>query len=62
MARYKVTTELKTPLWKKLLRWMRMYPKMETFELIFHDAWVDSFTKNHILVSNGAEIKIIKKL
>jgi len=61
MARYKVTTELKTPLWKKVLRWMRLYPKMEIFEIQL-SAWADSFEKGHILVSNGAEIKIIKKL
>nr|DAI89664.1 MAG TPA: hypothetical protein [Caudoviricetes sp.] len=62
MTRYKVTTELKTPLWKKIFRWLRIIPKLSTFELRFHDAWVEPLTKNHILVSNGAKIKIIKKL
>lgn len=61
IVRYKVTTELKTPIWKKLLRWMRLYSKMETFELQL-SAWADSFEKGHVLVTIGGKIKIIKKI
>ena len=61
MARYKVTTELKTPLWKKVLRWMRIYPKMETFELQTN---YDIFKPTEVIKAGwqNKTVKIIKKL
>lgn len=61
MSRYKVTTEIKTPVWKKILRWFRIVPKLKTFELIFTDPF-GGFDEGVILLSRRGEVKIIEKL
>lgn len=59
MARYKVTTELKTPLWKRVLRWFRLYSKMKTFEILFEG---DYYSVGEVLFGGDNQIKIIEKL
>lgn len=59
MIRYKVTTEINTPLWKKALRWLRLCPKMETFEILFGG---DYYSVGEILSGGNNKIKIIEKL
>jgi hypothetical protein len=57
--RYKVTTELKTPWWLKLLRWFRLKPKRDEFDLLLG---YDGFNKGDVL-SNGfnGEMLILSK-
>lgn len=61
MARYKVTTELKTPLWKKVLRWIKLIPALPTFTLILNDDF-DGFEKGSILFGGQGKVKIIEIL
>jgi len=39
MTVYKVTTELKTPWWLRLLRFFRVKDKRKDFELTFEKPW-----------------------
>lgn len=59
MDKYKVTIEIKTPIWKKILRWFRIMPKMETFELLLGG---DYYNVGELLSSGDNDIKIIEKL
>jgi len=56
MATYKVTTELKTPWWLKLLRFFHIKKKREWFEIAFHGG---SFSSMDLLKSEKGTIKII---
>jgi hypothetical protein len=57
--KYKVTTELDTPWWKRLFRWLRLSKPIEEFEI--------EFTKNYfkigdILDATNCKVKIIGKI
>lgn len=56
---YKVTTELRTPWWKKLLRFLRIIKKREEFLLTFYG---DYFKAREILDSGmKSYVKIVSK-
>lgn len=59
MVQYKVTLEIKTTWWEKLLRWFKLYPKLTTFELVFGG---DYYKIGEILSVGENEIKILEKL
>lgn len=56
MITYKVTTELKTPWWLKLLRFFRLKSKREEFEILFER---DCFKINDILSTRHCDVKIL---
>lgn len=56
MTTYKVTTELKTPWWLKLLRFFRIKKKREEFEISFKKDW---FRIGDIIDNGSVDIKII---
>lgn len=59
MTTYKVTTELKTYWWWKVLRFFRLKNKREEFEMIFDANW---FNKGEILSYEIlGSIKILNK-
>ncbi len=58
MITYKVTTELKTPWWLKLLRFFRIKNKREEFELQFDADWL---RVGDILDNGSIDIKITDK-
>lgn len=53
--RYKVTTELKTPWWLKLLRFLRLKERRQEFDLILG---YDGFNNGDVL-SNGFHQKML---
>lgn len=57
--KYKVTTELKTSWWLRLLRWLRLKPKREDFDLLLN---YDYFKVGEIL-DNGfhTRMKVISR-
>ena len=57
--KYKITTELKTPWWLKLLRFLRLKERRQEFDLILG---YDGFNKGDVL-SNGfhQEMLILEK-
>lgn len=57
--KYKVATELKTPWWLRLLRWLRLRPKRREFDLLLD---YDGFNKGDVL-SDGfnEDILILSK-
>lgn len=58
--RYLVTTELKTSIWKKILRFFRLIKKREEFEIIFEHS---IFEENDTLTYNYFQgLKVIKKI
>lgn len=58
-SKYIVTTELKTPILIKVLRFFRIRPKMSTFTIILRDS---SFRKGDVLIGyEGEKLLIIKK-
>jgi len=61
MSKYKVTTEIKTPLWKKVLRWVKVIPKLPTFTLILDDSF-EGCNKGTVLFGGQGEVKILEKL
>lgn len=57
MIRYKVTTELKTVWWLKVLRFFRIKNKREEFELCFQHV---GYEEGDILTTtNNSKIKIL---
>lgn len=57
---YIVTTELKTSIWKKVLRFFRLIKKREEFEIIFEHP---IFEENDILINSYIQgVKVIKKI
>lgn len=57
MVTYNVTTELKTSLWLKLLRFLRIKSKRTDFEIVMSKDW---YTKNEIVSSgDGYNIKVL---
>jgi len=58
MVRYKVTTEIKTALWKKILRWFKIIPKLPVFTLILNA----DFRVGHVLYGGQGKVKILKVL
>ena len=59
MVTYKVTTELNTPWWLKLLRFFRLKKKREEFELSFKKDW---YRTGDILDSGSYNLKIIGRV
>jgi len=58
MYRYTLTTELKTPLWKRGLRFLRLMKPREEFELVMS---FDAFWVGDIVTSgDGIDSLIIK--
>lgn len=56
--RYTLTTELNTPLWKKILRFLRIIKPREEFELVMS---FDAFSVGDIITSgDGINSKVIK--
>ena len=53
---YKVTTELKTPWWLKLLRFFRIKDKRQEFEIVFKKDW---FRIGDVIDNGGCDIKIV---
>lgn len=58
MNKYLITREIDTPWWKKLLRFLRLYPKLQTFEIVFGG---DYYEVGEILFGGKEKVKIIKK-
>lgn len=58
MHRYKVTQEISTPWWKKALRFLRLYPKLKTFEIVFGG---DYYEVGEILFGGKESVKVIEK-
>ena len=57
MKTYRVTTELKTSWWLKLLRFFRIKYKRTDFYLIFEKNW---FKEGEIINTGNCYVKIIK--
>lgn len=59
--KYLVTTELKTSIWKKVLRFFRLIKKREEFEIMFEHP---IFEENNILLVNRylQGLKVIKTI
>ena len=56
---YIVTTEIKTVWWMKILRFIRVKPKLQTFDLYFRG---DPFSKKDILtVGDNSKILVISR-
>lgn len=56
MITYKVTTELKTTLWLKILRFFRLKRKRDEFEI---QLAIKNLEKNEILNNGYCDIKIL---
>lgn len=46
MYTYTLTAEIRTPWWKKLLRWMSLWPPMNCFKIDMH---LDIFNKGDLV-------------
>jgi hypothetical protein len=58
-SKYTVTTELKTSVITKILRFFRVKPKLNTFTIILNDS---SFRKGDIFISyEGEKMLVVKK-
>jgi hypothetical protein len=57
--KYKVTTKLDTPWWKRLLRWLRLSEPIEEFEIEFTE---DYFSIGDILDATNCKVKIIGRV
>lgn len=56
MITYKVTTELKTPWWLKLLRFSRLKSKREEFEVHFEKGW---WQKGDVIRTNNCNALVL---
>lgn len=56
---YTVTTELFTPWWLKVLRFLRLKPKRVEFSVLFRHAF---FQEDCILDLTQGKVKILKKI
>ena len=61
MAKYKVTTEIKTSLWKRILRTLNIIPGLPTFTLVLNEDF-DEFYKGQVIFGGKGKIKIVEKL
>lgn len=58
MNRYVITPEIKTAWWEKFLRFLRLYPKLSTYEIVFGG---DYYEVGEILSVGLQKVKIVKK-
>lgn len=58
MTKYTVTTELKTPWWKKVLRFVRIMKSRKKFELLFIE---DYYSVGALLETSSCKVLIIGK-
>ena len=56
MVTYNVTTELKTSLWLKLLRFLRIKSKRTDFEMVMLKDW---YSKDETITASNITIKVL---